>query len=77
MKPEERRTVVFSILGKTLLNIVAVAMIFALIILAWEKYDWLPFVKNIIRGVVIPILLGGLCRLYCAGHNTDGQRGAE
>ena len=60
MKPEERRTVVFSILGKTLLNIVAVAMIFALIILAWEEYDWLPFVKNIIRGVVIPILLGGL-----------------
>ncbi len=60
MNSEERKTVVFTILGKTLLYIVAVAMAFALIILAWEKYDWLPFVKTIIRGVVIPILLGGL-----------------
>ena len=60
MKSEERKTVVFTILGKTLLNIVAVALAFALIILAWEKYDWLPFVKTIIPGVVIPILLGGL-----------------
>ena len=47
-------------LGKTLLYIVAVALIFALIVLAWEEYDWLPFVKDIIRGVVIPMLLGGL-----------------
>ena len=60
MKSEERKAVVFTILGKTLLYIVAVAMTFVLIILAWEKYDWLPFVKNIIRGVVIPILFGGL-----------------
>ena len=35
-------------------------MTFALVILAWEKYDWLPFVKNMIRGLVIPMLLGGL-----------------
>ena len=77
MKSNERKIVVSTILGRTLLYIVAVAMTFALVILAWEKYDWLPFVKNIIRGVVIPILLGGLCRLYCAGHNTDGQRGTE
>ena len=77
MKTGERKTVVFTILGKTLLYTMAIALTFALLILAWEKYDWLPFVKNIIRGVVIPILLGGLCRLYCAGHNTDGQRGTE
>ena len=64
MKSKERKKVVFTILGKTLLYVMAVAMTFALIVLAWEKYDWLPFVKNIIRGVVIPILLGGLCRLY-------------
>ena len=49
-----------AILGKTLLYIVAIALIFALIVLAWEKYDWLPFVKDIIRGVFIPMLLGGL-----------------
>ena len=60
MKSNERRTVVFTILGKTLLYIVAVAMAFALIVWAWEKYDWLPSVKSIIRGVVIPMLLGGL-----------------
>ncbi len=34
-----------AILGKTLLYIVAVAMAFAFIILAWEKYDWLPTVR--------------------------------
>lgn len=60
MRSEERKTIVLTILGKTLLYIVAVALTFALIILAWEKYDWLPFIKNIIRGVFIPILLGGL-----------------
>ncbi len=60
MKTERRKTVVFTILVRTLLNIVAVALTFALIIMAWEKYDWLPIVKNIIRGVLIPILLGCL-----------------
>ena len=60
MKSNERRTVVFTILAQTLLYIVAVAMAFALIVWAWEKYDWLPFVKNLLRGVVIPMLLGGL-----------------
>ncbi len=60
MKSKERKKVVFTLLGKTLLYIVAVAMTFALIKLAWETYYWLPYVKNIIRGVVIPILLGGL-----------------
>jgi hypothetical protein len=60
MQSEERKIVVSTILGKTLLYIVAVALAFALIVWAWEKYDWLPFVKDIIRGVVIPMLLGGL-----------------
>ena len=60
MKSNERKTVAFTILGKTLLYVVAIAMAFALIVWAWEKYDWLPFVKNILRGVVIPMLLGGL-----------------
>lgn len=60
MKSNERKAVVFTILSKTLLYIVAVAVTFALIIWAWEKYDWLPNVKNIIRGVVIPMILGGL-----------------
>ena len=60
MKSKERKIVVSTILGRTLLYIVAVAMTFALVILAWEKYDWLPFVKNMIRGLVIPMLLGGL-----------------
>lgn len=60
MKSKERKIVVFTILGKTLLYIVAVALIFALLLWAWEKHDWLPFVKSIIRGVVIPIFLGGL-----------------
>lgn len=73
MKPEERKTVVFTILGKTLLNIVAVALTFALIILAWEKYDWLPFVKNIIRGVIIPILLGGLL-VFLLRHKVDALK---
>ncbi len=73
MKPEERKTVVFTILGRTLLNIVAVALTFAVIILAWEKYDWLPFVKNIIRGVVIPILLGGLL-VFLLRHKVDALK---
>ena len=60
MKSKERKIVVSTILGRTLLYILAVAMTFALVILAWEKYDWLPFVKNMIRGLVIPMLLGGL-----------------
>ena len=60
MKSNERKAVVFTILSKTLLYIVAVAVTFALIIWAWENYDWQPNVKNIIRGVVIPMLLGGL-----------------
>ena len=60
MKSKERKKVVFMILGKTLLYVMAVAMTFALIVLAWEKYDWLPFIKTIIRGLVIPFLLGGL-----------------
>lgn len=60
MQSEERKKVVSTILGKTLLYIVAVGLAFALIVWAWEKYDWLPFVKSIIRGVVIPMLLGGL-----------------
>ena len=73
MKPEESKTVVFTILGKTLLNIVAVALTFAVIILAWEKYDWLPFVKNIIRGVIIPILLGGLL-VFLLRHKVDALK---
>ncbi len=60
MKSKDRKTVVITILGKTLLYIVAISMTFALIILAWEKYDWLPFVKNMIRGLIIPFILGGL-----------------
>ena len=60
MNSKERKIVVFTILGKTLLYIVTVALIFALILWTWEKHDWLPFVKSIIRGVVIPIFLGGL-----------------
>ena len=60
MKSKERKIVVCKILGKTLLCVVAVAMALALIMFAWEKYDWLPFVKSIIRGLLIPILLGGL-----------------
>ena len=51
----------------------AVALTFALIILAWEKYDWLPFVKNIIRGVVIPILLGGLL-VFLLRHKVDALK---
>ncbi len=57
-------------LGKTLLYIVAVALIFALIVLAWEKYDWLPCVKDIIRRVVIPMLLGGLT-VFLLRHEYD------
>ena len=59
-----------AILGKALLYIVAVAMTFALIVLAWEEYDWLPFVKDIIRGVVIPMLLGGLT-VFLLRHEFD------
>jgi hypothetical protein len=59
-----------AILGKTLLYIVAIALIFALIVLAWEKYDWLPFVKDIIRGVFIPMLLGGLT-VFLLRHEFD------
>ncbi len=70
MKSKERKKVVFTLLGKTLLYIVAVAMTFALIKLAWETYDWLPYVKNIIRGVVIPILLGGLL-VFLLRHEVD------
>lgn len=60
IKSKEMNKDALAILGKTLLYIVAIALIFALIVLAWEKYDWLPFVKDIIRGVFIPMLLGGL-----------------
>lgn len=70
MQSEERKIVVSTILGKTLLYIVAVALTFALIVLAWEKYDWLPFVKDIIRGVVIPMLLGGLT-VFLLRHEYD------
>ena len=66
----ERKRIVSAILGKTLLYIVAVAMAFAFIILAWEKYDWLPYVKDIIRGVIIPILLGGLT-VFLLRHEFD------
>ena len=52
------------------IKIVAVALTFALIVLAWEKYDWLPFVKDIIRGVVIPMLLGGLT-VFLLRHEYD------
>lgn len=57
-------------LGKTLLYIVAVAMTFALIVLAWEEYDWLPTVKDIIRGVVVPMLFGGLT-VFLLRHEFD------
>ncbi|MBQ8064087.1 MAG: hypothetical protein IJ200_00330 [Prevotella sp.] len=53
MKSKEKKKDALAILGKTLLYIVVVAMTFAFIILAWEKYDWLPSVKDIIRGVII------------------------
>lgn len=66
----ERKRIVSAILGKTLLYIVAVAMAFAFIILAWEKYDWLPSVKDIIRGVIFPILLGGLT-VFLLRHEFD------
>lgn len=59
-----------AMLGKTLLYIVAVAMTFALIVLAWEEYDWLPSVKDIIRGVVVPMLLGGLT-VFLLRHEFD------
>ena len=59
-----------AILGKTLLYIVAVTMTFALIVLAWEEYDWLPTVKDIIRGVVVPMLLGGLT-VFLLRHEFD------
>ena len=45
-------------------------MIFAIIILAWEKYDWVPSVKNIIRGVFIPILFNGLT-VFLLRHEFD------
>ena len=61
---------VVAILGKTLLYIVAMAMTFALIVLAWEEYDWLPSVKDIIRGVVVPMLLGGLT-VFLLRHEYD------
>jgi hypothetical protein len=60
MALDGRIKVVLSILGKTFLYITVIAVTFALVLLAWEKYDWLPFVKNIVRGLVIPCLLGGL-----------------
>ena len=66
----ERKRIVSAILGKTLLYIVAVALTFALIVLAWEKYDWLPSVKDIIRGVVVPMLLGGLT-VFFLRHEFD------
>jgi len=42
-----------AILGKTLLYIVAIALIFALIVLAWEKYDWLPFTLVFVNAGII------------------------
>lgn len=66
----ERKRIISAILGKTLLYIVAVAMAFAFIILAWEKYDWFPSVKNIIRWVFIPMLLGGLT-VFLLRHEFD------
>ena len=70
MKSKEKKKDALAILGKTLLYIVVVAMTFAFIILAWEKYDWLPSVKDIIRGVIIPILLGGLM-VFLLRHEFD------
>jgi len=60
MESKERKKVVLTILGKTFLHIAVFSITYALIILAWEKYNWLPFVKNIIRGLFIPCLLSGL-----------------
>ena len=71
MESEERIKSVLSILGKTFLYIAVFAVTFALVILAWEKYDWLPFVKNIIRGLIIPCLLGGLLVLLL--HHEFGS----
>lgn len=45
-------------------------MIFAFIILAWEKYDWFHSVKTIIRGVFIPMLLSGLT-VFLLRHEFD------
>ena len=70
MRTKERKTAVLAIICKSLLYIVAVAMIFAFIFLAWEKYDWFPSVKNIVRGVVIPILLSGLT-VFLLRHEFD------
>ena len=70
MKSKEKKKDALAILGKTLLYIVAVAMAFAFIILAWEKYDWFPSVKNIIRWVFIPMLLGGLT-VFLLRHEFD------
>lgn len=70
MKTKERKKVVLAILCKSLLYIVAAAMIFVIIILAWEKYDWFPSVKDIIRGVFIPMLLSGLM-VFLLRHEFD------
>jgi len=70
MKSKEKKKDALAILGKTLLYIVAVAMAFAFIILAWEKYDWFPSVKNLIRWVFIPMLLGGLT-VFLLRHEFD------
>jgi len=70
MKSKEKKKDALAILGKTLLYIVAVAMAFAFIILAWEKYDWFPSVKNLIRWVFIPMLLGGLT-VFLLRHEYD------
>lgn len=70
MKSKEKEKDALAILGKTLLYIVAVAMIFTFIILTWEKYDWFPSVKNIIRWVFIPMLLGGLT-VFLLRHEFD------
>lgn len=70
MKTKERNKAVFAILCKSLLYIMAAAMIFAFIILAWKEYDWFPSVKNIIRGVVIPMSLSGLT-VYLLRHEFD------
>ena len=74
MKSKEKKKDALAILGKTLLYIVAVAMAFAFIILAWEKYDWFPSVKNIIRWVFIPMLLGGLT-VFLLRHEFDVLKG--
>ena len=70
MKSKEKKKDALAVLGKTLLYIVAVAMIFTFIILTWEKYDWFPSVKNIIRWVCIPMLLGGLT-VFLLRHEFD------